>query len=447
VFNGLLANQNESCLFNPDLTFYIWKHTECASVKPLYRNVNAIKAKFLGHRNKMSKKAYRELNPPERLLLGAGPSNVDPRVQKALLSPIVEHLDPYFSVVMDETVELLRYAFQTRNHITLPISGTGSAGMEAAVCNLVERGDEVVTCTNGFFGERMKEMVNRCGGKPVTVAAEWGNPITKEDVEKALSQSHAKVVTIVHAETSTGILQPLAEITKITHEHDALLVVDAVTSLGGCKLDVDKLGIDMCYSASQKCLNCPPGLAPVTASERAMEYIRNRKTKVQSWYFDLSTIEEYWIKSNRAYHHTAPILLVYALHEALKLLYEEGLEARWQRHKKNSMALANGAEALGVKPYIDVKYRCPALVSLKVPQGVPDINMRTTIREEFGITISGGLGQLSGQLWRVGLMGLNSTERNVILVLEAFERALKKEGYPLKLGIGVAAAMKSFSAS
>jgi alanine-glyoxylate transaminase/serine-glyoxylate transaminase/serine-pyruvate transaminase len=423
------------------------RRAEHASVKPLYGNVNAIKAKFLGQRNKMPKKAYRELNPPERLLLGAGPSNVDPRVQKALLSPIVEHLDPYFSEVMTETVELLRHVFKTGNHITLPISGTGSAGMEAAVCNLVERGDEVVTCTNGFFGERIKEMVTRCGGKPVAVAAEWGKPVAKEDLEKALSQSQAKIVAVVHAETSTGVLQPLADIVKTTHEHDALLVVDAVTSLGGCELEVGKLGIDVCYSASQKCLNCPPGLAPITASERAMEHIRNRKTKVQSWYLDLSTIEEYWLRNNRAYHHTAPILLVYALREALKFLYEEGLEARWQRHKKNATALINGAEALGIKPHADPKYRCPALVALKVPQGVQEAKVRATIREEFGITISGGLGQLAGQLWRVGLMGINSTERNVVLVLEALERTLKKEGYPVKLSAGVAAAMQSFSAS
>jgi alanine-glyoxylate transaminase/serine-glyoxylate transaminase/serine-pyruvate transaminase len=214
---------------------------------------------------------------------------------------------------MEETVELLRYVFGTKNHMTIPVSGTGTAGMECSICNIVERGDDVITCVNGFFGERMREMVSRCGGTPIKVEAEWGKIIEKEDVEKALSESDAKVVTIVHAETSTGILQPLKEISTVVDEYDALLVVDAVASLGGCELDVDKYGLDLCFSASQKCLSCPPGLAPITVSDNAMEEIRNRKTKVQSWYFDLSTIEDYWLESNRVYHHTAPILLVYAL--------------------------------------------------------------------------------------------------------------------------------------
>jgi len=227
----------------------------------------------------MNEKAYAELRPPERLLLGAGPSNVDPRVFKALISPIVAHLDPYFLEIMDETIELLRYTFQTKNHITLPISGTGSAGMESAICNVVERGDDVIVCLNGFFGQRMKEMVARCGGDPITVEAEWGNIIAKEDVEKALSESNAKTVTIVHAETSTGILQPLKEISKTVHEYDALLIVDAVTSLGGCELSVDDYGIDVCYSASQKCLNCPPGLAPISANLKAMDRIRTERRK------------------------------------------------------------------------------------------------------------------------------------------------------------------------
>ncbi|RJS74444.1 alanine--glyoxylate aminotransferase family protein [Candidatus Bathyarchaeota archaeon] len=393
----------------------------------------------------MSKKKYAEICPPERLLLGAGPSNVDPRVLKALISPIVAHLDPFFLEVMDETVELLRYAFRTKNHITMPISGTGSAGMESAICNIVEEGDDVVVCVNGFFGERMKEMVQRCGGNPVVVEAEWGEPIRREDVEKALSESNARVVTIVHAETSTGILQPIKEISRTVHEYDALLVVDAVTSLGGCELDVDEYSIDLCYSASQKCLNCPPGLAPITASEKAMERIRNRKTKVQSWYLDLSTIEKYWLENNRVYHHTAPILLVYALREALRLLYEEGLESRWRRHEKNGDALVAGLEALGLEMHARKENRCPAITAIKIPENVSDINVRTALREQFGITVSGGLGRLAGQVWRIGLMGINSSERNVILVLEALERVLKKEGFPVELGTGVGAAMSKLS--
>jgi alanine-glyoxylate transaminase/serine-glyoxylate transaminase/serine-pyruvate transaminase len=400
------------------------------SVKPLYRNTYAIRVKILDQWLEMSKKVYGELSPPERLLLGGGPSNIDPRVQKALVLPIVEHLDPYFMEVMDETVELLRYAFKTKNHITLPISGSGSAGMESAICNPIEKGDDAVVCVNGFFGGRMKEMVQRCGGNPVVVEEDWGKPISKDAVAEALSESDAKIVTIVHAETSTGVLQPLKEIIKTVHEYGALLVVDAVTSLGGCELDVDGLGIDICYSASQKCLSCVPGLAPITANERAMETIRNRKTQVQSWYLDLSTIEKYWLENNRVYHHTAPILLVYALREALRLLYEEELENRWQRHRKNTSALITGLEALGLELQVKVpKYRCPSLTSVRIPPSVQDKNVRSMLREQFNITVSGGLGKLAGQIWRIGLMGVNSNERSVALVLEALERALKKEGY------------------
>jgi len=392
-------------------------------------------------------KSYGELRPPERLLLGAGPSNTDPRVIRALTSPMVEHLDPYFTEIMDETTQLLRYVFKTGNRITFPISGTGSAGMESAICNVVERGDEVVVCINGFFGERMREMALRCGGKPVTVEAEWGKIIRKEDVEEALSESDAKVVTIVHGETSTGILQPLKEVSRLVHDYGALLVVDAVTSLGGCELDVDDCGIDVCYSASQKCLNSPPGLAPITASEKAMERIRNRETKVQSWYLDLSTIEKYWVETDRTYHHTAPILLVYALRESLRLIYEEGLEQRWRRHQKNSSALINGLEALGLRMHAEKEHRCPSLNAVRVPEGVKDQNVRGTLLQDFNITVSGGLGKLKGKLWRIGLMGLNSSQRNVILVLEALERALRREGYPVKLGTGVAAAMEALSSS
>jgi len=391
-------------------------------------------------------KSYGELRPPERLLLGAGPSNVDPRVLKALISPIVEHLDPYFMEIMDETAELLRFAFRTKNRLTMPISGSGSAGMEAAIVNVVERGDEVVVCTNGYFGERMSEMVQRCGGTPVEVKEEWGKAMSKEAVEEALSRSSAEVVAIVHAETSTGILQPLADIKKVAEEYDALLLVDAVTSLSGCELEVDNYGIDVCYSASQKCLNCPPGLAPITVSEKGMNKIRNRKAKVQSWYLDLSMIEKYWLETNRVYHHTAPILLVYALREALRLLHEESMEARWRRHKRNSSALISGIEAMGLRMHPE-KHRCPALNAVSVPEDIQEINVRTRLREESGITIGGGLGALKGKVWRIGLMGINSSERNVILVLEALEQALKREGNSVKLGEGVSAAMESLSLS
>ncbi|MCS7120591.1 MAG: alanine--glyoxylate aminotransferase family protein [Candidatus Bathyarchaeota archaeon] len=374
-------------------------------------------------------RTYGELRPPSRLLLGAGPSNVDPCVLKALSLPIVDHLDPFFMRVMDETVELLRYCFRTRNYITFPISGTGSAGMESAICNTVQRGDDVVVCVNGFFGERMAEMVRRCGGNPILVEADWGEAVSKEAVESALSESDAKVVTIVHAETSTGVLQPIKEISKVAHEYGALLLVDAVTSLGGCELDVDGFGIDICYAASQKCLGCPPGLAPITANELVMERIRGRESKVQSWYLDLSTIEEYWVKNNRAYHHTAPILLVYALREALRLLYEEGLEVRWERHRRSWSLLVEGLEDLGLEFHADERYRCPVITSVKVPKGVSDENVRRTLREEFNITISGGLGKLKGKIWRIGLMGVNANEETVQILLRALREALKKEGF------------------
>jgi len=373
----------------------------------------------------MSRKVYSELNPPQRLLLGAGPTNIDPRVLKALSLPIVEHLDPYFMEVMDETVELLRYAFKTNNRMTLPISGSGSAGMESALCNVIESGDEIIVCINGFFGERISEIVQRCGGKSIEVRAPWGRIIERDFVEEALANSNAKAVAIVHAETSTGILQPLKEISNVTHEYDALLIVDAVTSLGGCELFVDEWGIDICYSASQKCLSCPPGLAPITASERAMNVIRNRRTKVQSWYLDLSTIEKYWLESNRVYHHTAPILLVYALREGLRLLYEEGIENRWMRHKRNIQELIRGLEERGLEIFTDKAHICPAVVAVNVPNWVKDEDIRRRLREEYNIAISGGLGELKGKIWRIGLMGVNSNEKNVTLILNALKNSLK----------------------
>jgi alanine-glyoxylate transaminase/serine-glyoxylate transaminase/serine-pyruvate transaminase len=331
--------------------------------------------------------------------------------------------------VMNETVDLLRYAFKTANRLTLPISGSGSAGMESAVCSIIEKGDEAVVCINGFFGERISEMVQRCGGKSIEVRAEWGKIIEKESVEKALADSNAKTVFIVHAETSTGILQPLKEISKITHEYDALLIVDAVTSLGGCELNVDDWGIDICFSASQKCLSCPPGLAPITANEKAMNAIKNRKSKVQSWYLDLSTIQTYWSENNRVYHHTAPILLIYALREGLRILYEEGLEKRWARHRENIQMLVEGLEDIGLEIYSDKAHICPSIVAVKVPEGVRDEEVRRILREEYNITISGGLGALKGKIWRIGLMGINSNRKNIVLALEALKNALKKEGY------------------
>jgi len=391
---------------------------------------------------KVSSRIHRNFSPPNRILLGGGPSNVDPRVLKAMGSPIVGFLDPYFLDVMDEVVELLRYVFRTKNKFCLPLSGTGTAGMEAAICNFVEKEDEVIVGLNGFFGERMSEIVRRCGGKSIEVNEQWGKAITKEAIEKALSQSKAKIVAIIHAETSTGVLQPIKEISEITRKHDALLIVDTVTSLGGCQLEVDDFGIDICYSASQKCLGCPPGLAPLTLGGKALEYLKNRRTKVQSWYLDLSLIEKYW-SEGRFYHHTAPISLIYGLREALTLIREEGLEKIWERHKINSLALISGIEAMGMNMY-PPEHRLPTLNAVAVPNGISNINVKKTLLNDFSIEIAGGLGVLKDKIWRIGLMGVSSSKRNVLLVLEALEAALRKEGYQVEAGMGVKTATETF---
>lgn len=362
-----------------------------------------------------------ELKPPNRLLLGPGPSNVPERVVKALSNHIVGHLDPFFVEVMDETQELLRYAFQTRNEITIPISGTGSAGMESAIVNIVEENDKVVVGVNGFFGERMCEMVTRCGGKPIPVKARWGQPIGPEAIEEALEKRDVKAIALVHAETSTGVLQPLSEISRLARKYQALLIVDTVTSLTGCEVKVDDMSIDVCYSGTQKCLNCPPGLAPITFSPKAMAAINNRKTKVRSWYLDITLLSQYW-DEGRIYHHTAPISMVYALREALRIAQEEGLEKRWARHKATSRKFVQTMEEMGLNMLVDEEYRLPSLNTILVPAGKDDMAVRSTLLKDFNIEIGGGLGELKGKIWRVGLMGINSTEETV----RKFAKALKK---------------------
>jgi alanine-glyoxylate transaminase/serine-glyoxylate transaminase/serine-pyruvate transaminase len=361
-----------------------------------------------------------------------------------MTSPVVGHLDPYFLEVMDDTMELLRYAFRTKNEFTVPISGTGSAGMEASLCNVVEPGDEVIVGVSGYFGARIAEVASRYGGKVIRVEQEWGKAIVREQVEAALKGSKASVVAVVHAETSTGILQPLDEISEIAHRYGALLVADAVTSLGGCELDNDDLRLDVCYSCSQKCLSCPPGLAPITFSDKAIEKVLNRKTKVQSWYFDVSLLGKYW-SEGRIYHHTAPISMIYGLREALRIVHEEGIESRWKRHRRNSQAFIAGVEAMGLKMHAEEQHRLPSLNAVAIPQGVSDRNVRGTLLNDFNIEVGGGLGGLSGKLWRVGLMGVNSAEKTVILALEALERVLRKEGYKVPTGEGVRAAIEFFS--
>ncbi len=379
-------------------------------------------------------------DPPERLLMGPGPSNIHPRVYAALSAPVVGHLDPVFLVVMEEAKALLRATFQTRNELTIAISGTGSAGMETCFVNAVEPGDRVLVCINGVFGMRMREVATRCGAEVDIIEAEWGTAIPTESVAEALSAAEYKVVAVVHAETSTGVLQPLEQISRLVHDHDALFLVDAVTSLGGVELDVDGLEIDLCYSGTQKCLSCPPGLSPVTFSTRAMERLAARQTAVQSWYLDLSLISQYWGES-RVYHHTAPISMNYALREALRLVSEEGLEARWSRHLRNQQALVRGLEALGLSLVVDESIRLPALTTVRIPQGIDDANVRGTLLQRFGIEIGGGLGAFQGKAWRVGLMGSTSTERNVTTFLAALQATLAEQGY--KGGGAVEAALSA----
>jgi alanine-glyoxylate transaminase/serine-glyoxylate transaminase/serine-pyruvate transaminase len=369
---------------------------------------------------------------------------VHPRVLKAMSTPLVGHLDPDFLEVMNETMELLRCVFQTRNELTIPMSGTGSAGMETLFVNLLEPGDKAVVCINGLFGQRMADIVERCGAELVTVEGEWGRIIEPDQVEEALKKAGgAKIVAIVHAETSTGVRQPLEEISKIAKKYDALFLVDTVTSLGGMEVKVDEWGIDASYSGTQKCLSCPPGLSPVTFSERAREVIKKRKTKVQSWYLDLSMIQNYWGKE-RFYHHTAPISMNYALREALMLIHEEGLEARFARHERNSKALTAGLEAMGLEMIAQEGYRLPSLHAVKIPEGIDDAKTRKMLLEEFNIEIGGGLGDFKGKAWRIGLMGYSSTKNNVFLVLSALEAVLKAQGYKVEEGAGVKAAQEAY---
>ncbi|HEX77214.1 MAG TPA: alanine--glyoxylate aminotransferase family protein [Dehalococcoidia bacterium] len=391
----------------------------------------------------MSDISRHHLNPPNRVLLGPGPSNVHPRVQGAMLAPLVGHLDPYFLTVMEDTMHLLRGLFQTKNELTFPISGTGSAGMEAGLCNFLEPGDVAVIGVNGFFGERMVDVAQRCGAEVVRVAAEWGRIVEPEAIEAALkAQRRVKLLALVHAETSTGVLQPLVEASQLAKQYEALFLVDTVTSLGGHEVAVDEWGIDICYSGSQKCLSCPPGLAPFTVNQRALAGLGARARKVQSLYLDLGLLSSYW-PTGSFYHHTAPICMIYALHEALALAAEEGLEARFQRHLRHGSALRAGLEAMGLRLHAQEGYRLNTLTSVRIPPGVDDVRVRQRLLHEFGIEIGGGLGSLKGQIWRIGLMGYSSTQENVLLLLSALEKLLVAEGWSVEAGAGVTAAAQA----
>jgi len=393
----------------------------------------------------MAEFSYQKLKPPYRILLGPGPSNIHPRVQKAMAEPLVGHMDPYFFTIMDDTMNLLRYLFQTKNELTFPISATGMAGMEASFGNFLEPGDVVILGINGFFGERMAENALRCGAEVVKVDAEWGRIVEPEAIEAALkSQKRVKLLALVHAETSTGVLQPLPEISRLAKQYGALFLVDAVTSLGGHELAVDDWGVDICYSGSQKCISCPPGLSPFTANQKAMDTLAKRTSKVPSFYLDLSLLSKYWTSSeSRAYHHTTPVCMVYAMHEALTLIAEEGLEARIQRHLRHGSALQAGLEAMGLALHAQPGHRLSTLTTVRIPSGIDDLRVRQRLLKEFGIEISGGLGGLKGQIWRIGLMGHSSTEENVLLFLSALEKLLVEEGYSLEAGAGVATAKQN----
>ncbi|HEY2990052.1 MAG TPA: alanine--glyoxylate aminotransferase family protein [Candidatus Binatia bacterium] len=379
-----------------------------------------------------------EFHPPRRILLGPGPSPVDDRVMRAMAAPVVGHLDPLFLKCMDDIQVLLRYVFETQNRLTIPVSGTGSAGMEATVASLLEPGDEIVVCANGYFGERMCEMVTRLAAKCIRVEAEWGKPMDLDKVRAAWKGSKACAIFAVQAETSTGVLQPIAPLREMANERDGLLLIDAVTSLGAHEVAVDKNGIDGCYSGTQKGLSCPPGLAPVTFSERALTKIKERKTKPSSWYLDVGLVANYW-GSERTYHHTAPISMNYALREALRIIVEEGLEARRRRHELNHRALVAGVEAMGLKMHVDPDDRLWTLNTVRVPDGVDDARVRKRLLDEFNIEIGGGLGVLKGRIWRIGLMGGGSAANNVLLLLAALEECLVAEGFKVR-GSGVSAA-------
>ncbi len=389
-------------------------------------------------------KELHDLNPPLRTLMGPGPSNVHPRVLRAMAAPVIGHLDPEFLGIMNETRDLLRFVFQTKNTFTIAVSATGSAGMETCLVNLIEPGDQVVVCVNGVFGERMIDIVGRCGGKLSRVDAPWGRVIDPADLKKALANLKPKLVALVHAETSTGAWQPIEEISRIAHEAGALLVLDTVTSLGGVPVTLDAWGVDACYSGTQKCLSCPPGLSPVSFNDRAMGAVRARKTKVQSWYLDMTMVERYW-GEERFYHHTAPISMIYALREALRLVHEEGLEARFARHMANHRALVAGLEAMGMKMFAQEGHRLPMLNTFWIPEGVDDLKARKFLLAEHNIELGGGLGAVKGKIWRAGLMGEGSTKNNVLLFLGALEPALKTQGAAKPApGAGVAAAIAAY---
>ena len=388
--------------------------------------------------------SYTSFNPPVRTLMGPGPSDVHPRVLTAMARPTIGHLDPAFIAMMEEIKALLQYAFQTSNALTIPISAPASAGMEACFVNLIEPGEKVVVCMNGVFGERMKENIERARGVPVMVEDSWGTPVDPNKLEDALrAHRDARIVAFVQAETSTGVQSDARKLTEIAHHHDCLTIVDAVTSLGGSPLKVDEWGLDAVYSCSQKCLSCAPGLSPVTFSDRAVDKIKKRKSKVQSWFFDLNLVMGYWGSGKRVYHHTAPINLLYGLHEALAMLQEEGLENSWARHRHQHLALRSGIEAMGLSLLVHESARLPQLNAVVVPEGVDDAVLRSRLLNEYNLEIGAGMGSLAGKIVRIGLMGYGANMKNVMYCLEALEAVLADMRAPIRTGVAMNAAQNA----
>ncbi|MBK8103087.1 MAG: alanine--glyoxylate aminotransferase family protein [Cellvibrionales bacterium] len=389
----------------------------------------------------------KSFHPPVRTLLGPGPSDVNPRVLEALARPTIGHLDPAFIHLMDEIKQLMQYAMQTKNRLTLPISAPGSAGMEAAFVNLVPPGDKVIVCQNGVFGGRMKENVERCGGIAVMVMDTWGRAVDPQKLEDALKANpDTKVVAFVHAETSTGVMSDAKTLCEIAQKYGCLTIVDAVTSLGGSELRVDDWGIDALYSGSQKCLSCTPGISPASFSDRAVEVIGKRNSKVQSWFLDMNLVMGYWGAGvKRAYHHTAPINALYALHESLVILKEEGLEKAWERHSLHHKALVAGAEAMGLQLIVPIGERLPQLNVITVPEGIDEAAVRKALLDAYSMEIGAGLGDLAGKVWRVGLMGFGCNQKNVLSVLGALDAVLSSMNAPINSGKAVAAAMAAYA--
>ena len=393
----------------------------------------------------MTSSYMNELQPPQKVLLGPGPSTVHPRVLQALSLPVMGHLDPTFFQVMDDVCEMLRMVFHTTNFMTVPISSTGTGAMETACANIIEPGDSILVCRNGYFGIRLADIAERCGATVHVMDTPWGKAVDPQMLKDELKKRPGlKAVGVVHAETSTGVLSDMKELVDVIHESGALAIVDAVTSLGGHEVRMDDWGIDVCYSATQKCLGAPPGLAPISLSSAAMDVVAKRPSKVQSFYFNLKDLEAYW-NQTRAYHHTSPINMTYALREALRMMMEEGQENRINRHARVAAALRAGAEALGLSLLAEEGHRLNPLTTLSIPEGIEDAKVRRALLNDYDIEIGGGLGEFAGKAWRVGLMGESARERNVFALLSALETILSKEGYEVAFGASLSAAQRTIA--